>query len=177
MTDNGAPKREDNQLIAAEYVLGVLGVSEWREVEQRIAGDQIFAREVAFWEERLGGLAEGTPAVAPPASAWARNRGSSRQGRAAGGNACRYMAKPRLLARPCFEHERTCSGVSCRTDLCRRRDTATYTARRATPRRRRKDRVSRCGKLGRRHARHRSSRIAQRRGAKGDGALAHSARR
>ena len=51
MTDNGAPKREDNQLIAAEYVLGVLGVSEWREVEQRIAGDQIFAREVAFWEE------------------------------------------------------------------------------------------------------------------------------
>jgi len=43
-----------------------------REVEQRIAGDQIFAREVAFWEERLGGLAEGTPAVAPPASAWAR---------------------------------------------------------------------------------------------------------
>src|SRR5689334_22326572 len=72
MTDNGAPKREDNQLIAAEYVLGVLGVSEWREVKQRIARDQIFAREVAFWEERLGGLAEGTPAVAPPASAWAR---------------------------------------------------------------------------------------------------------
>ena len=72
MIDNGAPKREDNQLIAAEYVLGVLGVSEWREVEQRIARDQIFAREVAFWEERLGGLAEGTPAVAPPASAWAR---------------------------------------------------------------------------------------------------------
>ena len=139
MTDNGAPKREDNQLIAAEYVLGVLGVSEWREVEQRIAGDQIFAREVAFWEERLGGLAEGTPAVAPPASAWGAHRGSSRQGRAAGGNACRYMAKPRLLARPCFEHERTCSGVSCRTDLCRRRDTATYTARRATPRRRRKE--------------------------------------
>ena len=96
MTDNGAPKREDNQLIAAEYVLGVLGVSEWREVEQRIAGDQIFAREVAFWEERLGGLAEGTPAVAPPASAWGAHRGSSRQGRAAGGNACRYMAKPRL---------------------------------------------------------------------------------
>jgi Uncharacterized protein conserved in bacteria len=72
MTDNGAPKREDNQLIAAEYVLGVLGVSEWREVEQRIARDQIFAREVAFWEERLGGLAEGTPAVTPPASAWER---------------------------------------------------------------------------------------------------------
>src|SRR6188474_3343941 len=68
MTDNGAPKREDNQLIAAEYVLGVLGVSEWREVEQRIARDQIFDREVAFWEERLGGLAEGTPAVAPPAA-------------------------------------------------------------------------------------------------------------
>ena len=72
MTDNGAPKREDSRLIAAEYVLGVLGLSEWREVEQRIARDQMFAREVAFWEERLGGLAEGIPAVAPPANAWAR---------------------------------------------------------------------------------------------------------
>ena len=48
MTDNGAPKREDSRLIAAEYVLGVLGLSEWREVEQRIARDQMFAREVAF---------------------------------------------------------------------------------------------------------------------------------
>lgn len=72
MTDNSVPETEDSRLIAAEYVLGVLDAPERRAVEQRIARDQVFAREVAFWEKRLGGLAEGIPAVAPPTSAWAR---------------------------------------------------------------------------------------------------------
>jgi anti-sigma-K factor RskA len=72
MSDNSVPETEDSRLTAAEYVLGVLGAPERRAVEQRIARDQVFAREVAFWEKRLGGLAEGIPAVAPPASAWAR---------------------------------------------------------------------------------------------------------
>jgi anti-sigma-K factor RskA len=72
MSDNSVPETEDSRLTAAEYVLGVLGAPERRAVEQRIARDQVFAREVAFWEKRLGGLAEGIPAVAPPASAWVR---------------------------------------------------------------------------------------------------------
>ena len=72
MTGNSAPETEDSPLTAAEYVLGVLGAPERRAVEQRIARDQVFAREVAFWEKRLGGLAEGIPAVAPPANAWTR---------------------------------------------------------------------------------------------------------
>jgi anti-sigma-K factor RskA len=72
MTDNSAPETEDSPLTAAEYVLGVLGAPERRAVEQRIGRDQVFAREVAFWEKRLGGLAEGIPAVAPPANAWTR---------------------------------------------------------------------------------------------------------
>ncbi|HEY6921562.1 MAG TPA: anti-sigma factor [Methyloceanibacter sp.] len=72
MTDNSVPETEDSRLIAAEYVLGVLDAPERRAVEQRIARDQVFAREVAFWEKRLGGLAEGIPAVAPPANAWTR---------------------------------------------------------------------------------------------------------
>jgi anti-sigma-K factor RskA len=72
MSNNSAPETEDSRLTAAEYVLGVLGASERRAVERRIARDQAFAREVAFWEERLGGLAEGIPTVAPPARAWAR---------------------------------------------------------------------------------------------------------
>src|SRR5262249_26383955 len=72
MTDNSAPETEDSRLTAAEYVLGVLGAPERRAVEQRIARDQVFAREVAFWEERLGGLAEGIPAIAPPSNAWMR---------------------------------------------------------------------------------------------------------
>jgi anti-sigma-K factor RskA len=88
MTDNGAPETEDSRLTAAEYVLGVFGAPERRAVEQRIARDQVFAREVAFWEKRLGGLAEGIPAVAPPANAWARIEAALDQaGRRAGGRA------------------------------------------------------------------------------------------
>ena len=49
---------EGNQLLAAEYVLGVLGIEERREVERRLAQEPALAREVAFWEERLGGLAD-----------------------------------------------------------------------------------------------------------------------
>jgi anti-sigma-K factor RskA len=63
--DRGAPS-------AAEYVLGVLSAHERHAVEQRIAREPAFAREVAFWEERLVGLAEGIAPVRPPASAWAR---------------------------------------------------------------------------------------------------------
>src|SRR4029450_12738783 len=90
MTDNGAPKREDSRLIAAEYVLGVLGASERREGEHRIPRDQVFAREVALWEERLGGLAEGIPAVAPPASAWERieQRSTGQRGRENNARGC-----------------------------------------------------------------------------------------
>ncbi len=57
---------------AAEYVLGVLDARARRRCEFRALRDPAFAREVAFWEERLGGLAEGVPPVRPPASAWAR---------------------------------------------------------------------------------------------------------
>jgi anti-sigma-K factor RskA len=72
MSDNGATEREDSGLTAAEYVLGVLNAPERRAVEQRIARDTVFAREVALWEERLGGLADAIPSLAPPADGWAR---------------------------------------------------------------------------------------------------------
>lgn len=72
MTDNGARDPEDGRLTAAEYVLGVLDADQRRAAEQRIARDMVFAREVAFWEERLGGLADAVPSVAPPRNGWAR---------------------------------------------------------------------------------------------------------
>ena len=59
-------------LLAAEYVLGVLGAEDRRAAERRIAEDTVFAREVAYWEGRLGGLAEAIPEVEPPAAAWPR---------------------------------------------------------------------------------------------------------
>ena len=56
-TDDTTDPAAGGNLIAAEYVLGVLGAEERREVERRLAQEPALASEVAFWEERLGGLA------------------------------------------------------------------------------------------------------------------------
>ena len=73
MTDERiiAPE-EGERLTAAEYVLGVLGAAERRQAQQRLAHDEAFASEVAFWEERLGVLADAVAPVAPPDRAWSR---------------------------------------------------------------------------------------------------------
>jgi anti-sigma-K factor RskA len=63
---------EGGRIVAAEYVLGVLGAEERREVERRLAQEPALAAEVAFWEERLGGLADAVAPVEPPATAWSR---------------------------------------------------------------------------------------------------------
>jgi anti-sigma-K factor RskA len=59
-----------HDLAAAEYVLGVLAPEERRKAEFRVATEPRFAAEVAFWERRLGGLADGVAAVAPRAQVW-----------------------------------------------------------------------------------------------------------
>jgi anti-sigma-K factor RskA len=63
---------DDGNLIAAEYVLGVLGVAERREVERRLAQEPALASEVAFWEERLTGLTDAVAPVSPPEATWSR---------------------------------------------------------------------------------------------------------
>jgi len=60
------------KLIAAEYVLGVLGADERREVERRLAHEPALASEVAFWEERLGVLADAVAPVTPPQHTWSQ---------------------------------------------------------------------------------------------------------
>jgi anti-sigma-K factor RskA len=62
----------EDDMIAAEYVLGVLDAAQRREVERRLAREPALAAEVAFWEQRLGALAEGIPPVTPPAQTWSR---------------------------------------------------------------------------------------------------------
>ena len=69
-TDKQAP--EGHGLTAAEYALGVLDAGERRAAERRIATDAVFAREVAFWEAKLGGLADTVAPVTPPAGGWGR---------------------------------------------------------------------------------------------------------
>jgi anti-sigma-K factor RskA len=60
------------RLVAAEYVLGVLAADERLSIERQLARDPVLAHEVAFWEERLGPLADAVAPVPPPASVWSR---------------------------------------------------------------------------------------------------------
>ena len=64
--DDTIDPADRGKLIAAEYVLGVLGAEERREVERRLAQEPALASEVAFWEERLGVLADAVAPVTPP---------------------------------------------------------------------------------------------------------------
>jgi anti-sigma-K factor RskA len=61
-----------DKVLAAEYVLGVLGAAQRREVERRLAREPALASEVAFFEERLSGLADAVTPVAPPPDTWSR---------------------------------------------------------------------------------------------------------
>ena len=72
MSDTDERDSEGMSLTAAEYVLGVLNAAQLRAAERRIDRDAAFAREVAFWEERLGGLSGAVPEVAPPQGVWQR---------------------------------------------------------------------------------------------------------
>jgi anti-sigma-K factor RskA len=73
MTDDRTIIQEEgDKLVAAEYVLGVLSLADRRQAQQRLAHDQAFAEEVAFWEERLGTFADAVVPVAPPERGWSR---------------------------------------------------------------------------------------------------------
>jgi anti-sigma-K factor RskA len=70
--DHTIDPADGGKTIAAEYVLGVLGAEERREVERRLAREPALASEVAFWEERLGVLADAVAPVAPPQHTWSQ---------------------------------------------------------------------------------------------------------
>jgi anti-sigma-K factor RskA len=72
MSDDHTTDPGDGDVLAAEYVLGVLAPAKRREIEQRIAREPALAAEVAFWEERLVGLADAAPPVTPPPDGWSR---------------------------------------------------------------------------------------------------------
>jgi anti-sigma-K factor RskA len=62
------PEREGDDLLAAEYVLGVLSAQERQSAAQRVETDAAFARLVDSWEMRLSPLAAGYGEVEAPAS-------------------------------------------------------------------------------------------------------------
>ena len=59
MTDAPLTPREADDALAAEYVLGVLDLTERAEAEARLKHDAGFAALVADWELKLGGLNDG----------------------------------------------------------------------------------------------------------------------
>lgn len=63
---------EDRSAAAGEYVLGTLAGAERAELESRLGSDAALRREVAYWQDRLLGLAARAPAAEPSPGLWAR---------------------------------------------------------------------------------------------------------
>ena len=66
--DDNIPDHDDDDLTAAEYVLGALPAEERQAAARRIEDDAAFARLVDGWEARLSPMAEGYDEVAAPAA-------------------------------------------------------------------------------------------------------------
>ena len=67
VADDIGPESGGDEIVAAEYVLGVLPADERRQVAQRIEADQAFARLVDRWEVYFSPLASGYAAGEVPA--------------------------------------------------------------------------------------------------------------
>lgn len=65
---------DDHDLLAAEYVLGLLQPEARRQAQARLELDPAFAAEVGMWEARFAPWLQAIPAVAVPAELWARIR-------------------------------------------------------------------------------------------------------
>jgi anti-sigma-K factor RskA len=62
----------EDELLAAEYALGVLSGAERAMAEQRMAHERTFARLVAEWEQRLAPWAANIDEVSPSPQLWDR---------------------------------------------------------------------------------------------------------
>lgn len=64
--------RSRDEVLAGEYVLGVLSQADREQVEARVARDRAFAAIVARWQENLADFNEDYADVTPPADVYAR---------------------------------------------------------------------------------------------------------
>jgi anti-sigma-K factor RskA len=71
--DDGLEPPTD-EVLAGEYVLGVVDARQRRAVQARIAAEPAFARLVAEWEQRLDSLHAGIAPVEVPPHVWERIR-------------------------------------------------------------------------------------------------------
>jgi anti-sigma-K factor RskA len=68
IADDNGPEPGSDDMLAAEYVLGVLPAAERQAATRRIEAEPDFARLVDQWEARLSPMAAAYPAAEPPAS-------------------------------------------------------------------------------------------------------------
>jgi len=66
MTDTPLPPDDADEVLAGEYVLGLLDLPERSAATARITRDPAFAARVAAWENRLSPLNDAYPETAPP---------------------------------------------------------------------------------------------------------------
>jgi anti-sigma-K factor RskA len=89
---------DNNQSLAAEYVLGTLGAEERAQAQSLIETDAAFAAEVKYWERRLGELHIMVEPVEPPNEVW---QGIAR--RIEGVNPGSDIVLPRVAEPPPFD--------------------------------------------------------------------------
>ncbi len=63
---------DDPDLLAAEYVIGLLTSDEMREVEAEAIGSPTLAASILGWQARLHPMTEAVPPVPPPVEVWQR---------------------------------------------------------------------------------------------------------
>src|SRR5688572_31764064 len=73
---HGDPRQEPpgDDVLAGEYVLGVLDADTHRAFAARLPREPALAREVAAWERQLAPMLEEVEPVAPPLGLWPRVR-------------------------------------------------------------------------------------------------------
>ncbi|NTI47309.1 anti-sigma factor [Agrobacterium rhizogenes] len=67
-SDQSKGGRSRDEVLAGEYVLGVLSLEDRQKVERRMRSDSQFAAIVSRWEQNLSGFNDDYEMVAPPAS-------------------------------------------------------------------------------------------------------------
>ena len=72
MSDTPSAVPEELQVLAGEYVLGVLDAAEMRAVRRRSMADPAFAAVIGEWERRLAPMVNAIGLSAPPDALWER---------------------------------------------------------------------------------------------------------
>jgi len=70
MTEGPEIRDDDDRILAAEYVLGLMTPAQTRAFEERLGGDAALRTVVAVWAEDFVSLTDDIPEQAPPQALW-----------------------------------------------------------------------------------------------------------